>query len=217
MRAFDHTGRVFGRLTARRRVKNRGKRAFWLFSCSCGASKEIHIASVVGGRVQSCGCLHIERCKLGKNPTKHGDAKVGDVKRLHSIWRGMLKRCNPKNNPHAIKRYAARGIGVAKEWQDYITFRAWALSNGYKDNLSLDRIDNNAGYSPQNCRWADRKTQARNRATSRFFQIGKEKLTLAEWCERMSISPSAVQSRLTRGWSVERAISVPVKVVAKTW
>jgi len=139
------------------------------------------------------------------------------VTRLHSIWRGMLKRCKPTSNAYATRRYAQRGIAVCDEWGSYVAFKEWSLSNGYADNLTIDRIDNDLGYSPENCRWADRKSQARNRRTSRLITAGNRTQTVAAWCEETAITASAIQSRLARGWTEERAVTVPMKVVAKTW
>lgn len=217
MKARDHSGRIFGRLTALSLVGPRNTETIWRFRCLCGTEKEISIASVLRGSVQSCGCLHMERCALGLNPRRHGDACVGKVTRLHSIWRGMLKRCNPANNSFAIQRYAARGLRMAPEWKDYTVFRSWAMANGYADNLSIDRIDNDKGYSPGNCRWADRKTQSRNRSTSRHLTVGAETKTLAGWAEQYGLRSSVISLRLSRGWTPERAITTPVKVIAKSW
>ena len=215
MEPRDHTGRRFGRLRAVQLAARKPVR--WLFKCDCGNVKIVRMSSVLGGRNRSCGCLHAERCATGLNRLRHGDARVGKVTRLHSLWRGMLKRCNPSNNKFAIERYAARGIGVSEEWRDCVVFKAWAMANGYADNLSLDRIDNECGYSAENCRWADRTTQARNRRSSRFITLAGETKTLSEWCELYGLSSSVVVTRLARGWDAKRAITTPVKKIRKSW
>ena len=212
---IDISGERYGRLVALP-FDHGIPTASWMFLCDCGSTKLIKKSSVKSGAVRSCGCLHIERCKSGLNPVKHGDARVGAVKRLHAIWRGMLKRCNPSNNPYATRDYALRGITVCSEWQEYIPFKEWALSNGYDDNLSIDRIDNSRGYSPDNCRWATKTEQARNRRTSRFIEIFGERRTVAEWCDIFDISRSVFYNRASRGWDLERALKTPAKVVQRS-
>lgn len=137
---------------------------------------------------------------------KHGDAKVGQVTRLHSIWRGIKKRCNPSSKPYSNARYAGRGIELCDEWKDYGVFKEWALSNGYSDELSIERLDNDGNYSPDNCIWADKKTQARNRRTTRRIEIRGETKPLAEWLEITGITRSAYSMRLYRGQTPQKAL-----------
>lgn len=150
---IDLTGKRFGRLTV---IEYLGK-GRWLCACECGNRKAVSGPHLRSGATKSCGCLHSDQLK--RSLTKHGGSKT----RLYRIWLGMRKRCS-NENCRAYERYGARGIKVCEEWSEsFEAFRAWSLANGYADDLSIDRIDNDCGYSPDNCRWATAMTQTHNR------------------------------------------------------
>ena len=120
----------------------------------------------------------------------------------------MLKRAGTGYQSKYIK-YRERGISVCEEWHGYVAFKAWAMANGYADDLTIDRIDNDGNYEPSNCRWTTKKEQARNRRTSRVLTVSGRAQTMAAWAEETGISSSTISTRLHRGWSPERAVSAP--------
>lgn len=143
-----------------------------------------------------------------KNEDKrYNDYKHGCVNtRLYKIWSNMKTRCTNKNNPDYI-RYGARGIDICKEWFDFIYFKEWAVANGYSDELTLDRIDNNRGYYPENCRWANKQIQSNNTSRNRHITYKGSTRTVAQWARLLCISYSTLYTRLYKlNWSVERAL-----------
>lgn len=136
---------------------------------------------------------------------KHGEHGT----RLYGIWKNMKYRCSNPNSP-AYKDYGARGIFVCAEWQQYEPFRAWAIANGYRENLTIDRIENDKGYSPDNCRWATMKTQSNNTRMNRIIEFDGAEHTLTEWAEITGVCVATLWDRLKNGWSIERALTEPV-------
>lgn len=131
-----------------------------------------------------------------------------EEKRLREIWRSMRKRCENracKDYPH----YGGRGIRVCREWQDFYAFRDWALANGYRNDLTLDRVCNSKGYAPWNCRWISRKAQSYNRGTNTRLKVGRRMCTIEEWADEKGLLPSTIIRRLERGWSPEEAVMTP--------
>ena len=137
----------------------------------------------------------------------HGDSH----NRLYKIYRGMLSRCNNKNH-QAFDRYGGNGIKVCDEWEsNYLTFKNWALSHGYSHNLTIDRIDNTKGYSPDNCRWITKFEQESNKTTNINILINNEIHTMTEWCRQYGIRRDTAWKRIKSGWDPAIAVSTPAR------
>ena len=225
-RRTDLTGMRFGRLEVIKfdhylyRKKPNGyeyRVKTWLCKCDCGTFKVVGHSELTSGNTKSCGCYMREHqhafIKQYTKPLKHPR-----IHRLHEIWIGMKERCNnPQNN--AYEYYGKRGIKVCDEWNNiqtgYDTFFEWAISNGYSDKLSIDRIDVNGNYEPKNCRWADNYTQSLNKRNTLYLTYKGEKKPLMEWAKEYKIPYSRLKFRIQNGWDVEKALITP-KIDVKT-
>jgi len=147
-------GKKFGRLT----VTHHFDKYYWSCLCSCGNTGNVLDSNLRTGKTKSCGCLNKEL--VIKRSYKHGDNRRGKTKRLYNIWAGMNRRCYGKTHKTS-HRYRDRGIEVCDEWKDYPTFKSWAILNGYQNNLTIDRVDNDGNYEPNNCQWLTRSENAK--------------------------------------------------------
>lgn len=185
----------------------------WICRCDCGNIISVVPQLVRKGMTKSCGCLKRENTIRynKKKKVKHGGRKD----RLYHIWRGMKQRCYSETCKN-YDQWGGRGISVCDEWkEDYGAFKDWALANGYSDDLSIDRIDVNGNYCPDNCRWATYEEQARNRRSNVFLEYDGKSMTIAEWAELYGISYNTLYRRIFYdGWAVERALTQPVKGTA---
>lgn len=173
----------------------------WKCQCSCENHTILDVdeQNLKRGLSLSCGCLIAEMAS--KNNTIHGETHT----RLHNIWCSMRERCvNP--NCKAYKDYGGRGITICKEWEEYIPFRDWALSHGYKENLSIDRIDVNGNYEPSNCRWATAKEQCNNKRNTIRIPYKNEKYTASDLSQMFNIKPNEIRRLYKKGLSMEEIL-----------
>lgn len=201
----DRTGKIYGRVRIVGFSHKEKGRQIWNGICTCGKKRGFDINALENGMTRSCGCLSMERKKSGLNQMVHGDARVGHVSRLHNIWRGILKRCSAKNSP-AYLNYGGRGISICDAWRDYRNFKKWSAANGYDDSKSIDRINNDGDYEAGNCRWVDKKTQARNRRSSRLIEIDGIVRCLQEWSDMAGVCCGTISHRIKRGWTNRDAV-----------
>ena len=178
------------------------RRRKWICKCDCGNTCEVLSSPLKSGRTKSCGCLIHE----SSNSTHNLSGT-----RLYRIWQAMKNRCFNSKCPY-YKHYGGRGIAVCEEWKNnFEMFYEWAMANGYKEDLTIDRINNDGGYEPNNCRWATRKQQQLNRRNIKFLSFNGKTLTQKEWGLELGGGVSLVENRLLSGWSLEEALSTPVR------
>lgn len=188
------TDKAYGKYSGRR----------LLVKCDCGNIKSVNRRAVIRGRVQSCGCL--------KPQKKHGLSS----KKIYSSYRSMLQRCYDQSH-WLYHRYGGRGITVCDEWLKNIeVFYNWAMENGYRKGLTIDRINNDLGYSPDNCHFVTLRQNLNNTSKTIFVYIKDKKLTLQAACKKYNIDPSVVYQRIYKlKWDHEKAVKTPVRPMKK--
>lgn len=201
---IDLTDKRFGRLVVVRPYDKVKGLIRWECVCDCCKKTIVYGSCLRNGSTRSCGCLLTD---FNKSMKKHGS----EPKRLYKIWTGMRSRCNDRNNKD-YNRYGGRGITVCQEWQDFIPFREWALDNGYKENLSLDRIDNTKPYEPNNCRWATAKMQANNRTNNHKVSYRGETKNVSEWADQFGLDLYRLHAAIRRGRTIEEVLMKEGKV-----
>lgn len=201
-RIYKHhyKGEQIGDLTLIERMPGGQK---WKCVCKCG---EIVITQASNGAKSCRKCAY---ARIGKERMIHGESPDLDksATRLYRIWTDLRNRCNNPNNK-SYKYYGGRGISVCSEWDDYITFKLWALRNGYNDSLTIDRIDNNGDYSPLNCRWVTRYEQMRNTRSNVLITIDNKTKTIMEWCRELGIAKGNMYVKCKK-------LKIPVEFVIK--
>lgn len=200
-------GTIFGRLTIlslhhiKKYTSPSGKNKnieYYLCKCECGNIIITSKDRLKSGRTRSCGCLFKE------THTKHNIRHT----RIYKIWCLMKGRCYSKSSS-SYYNYGARGITICKEWKENpVAFYNWAMSNGYKEGLSIDRIDNNGNYEPNNCRWATKQEQNKNQRRTRFITYRGERKCLTDWAKEVGIDKHTLRYRLNSGWSIEKSLGL---------
>ena len=207
---IDLSGKKFGRLKVINIAYKKNYNYYWNCICDCGKQKIVMGSHLRSGRIKSCGCLSIEALK--KRATTHGLTKT----RIYKIWRGMIDRCYFSSHKF-YKNYGGRGICMCDEWHyDFQSFYDWAYANGYEENAprgkcTIDRIDNNGNYCPENCRFISNKEQLNNTTVVKKFLYNNKIMTLNELSKISGLSKMCIYKRLARGWTLEKALKEKIK------
>lgn len=199
----DLTGKRFERLYVIGVADDGKRKTSYIVQCDCGTIKKARADGLLSGAIKSCGCLHREILRKNAENApmrvkcRETGHKVGGT-RLYDIWQGMKSRCYNRNDPKYY-RYGGRGISICDEWKtDFVAFYDWSISNGYTDNFTIDRINNDGNYEPSNCRWTTNKEQCNNRSTNINITIGNATKTLTEWCKIFDVDYKKVHARYAR-------------------
>lgn len=198
------SGQRFGYWTVLERrdnIRSNGKcRGAWLCRCDCGNEVVIDQCNLLSGKSKSCGCFRRE-----EQSARQGTHRDSGTK-MYNVWCAIKRRCY---NTHTKEypRYGGRGISMCDEWRNsYESFKEWAVNNGYDDSLTIDRIDNDKDYTPDNCRFVTMREQCNNRSSNRVYTYNGETHNVTEWSEIVGIPANKIFCRLYNGWSFERAI-----------
>ena len=190
----DLTGQKFGRWTVLHVIdedRTGSKPVRYLCRCECGVERPVQYSNLIYGTSQSCGCL--ERETKRERTLKHGMTHSP----LMDSWEHMKQRClNPKNSKYSF--YGGRGIKVCEEWMEFVPFMEWALANGYKNGLTIDRIDPNGNYEPSNCRWVDMEAQRRNTRRSLFIEYDGRVMNQVDWAKEFGCRQERVPFEILR-------------------
>lgn len=198
----------FGKLTVVRYLhSDKHKRRTYECVCQCGRSTVTTGIALRSGKTKSCGCLLKEYYANGASAT-HKKSKT----RLYRVWASMKDRCGNPRTP-GYRNYGERGITVCNSWiESFENFYAWAMSNGYKDGLTLDREDNNGNYNPNNCRWVTHQVQCNNTRRTRRITAKGETMSIAQWARRFGIHPTTINSYVnSHSISYEEYMSMRMK------
>jgi hypothetical protein len=195
------------------RIGNGTKPYYGIYRCACGIEKQIYDYSVRYGTSTSCGCRRSEWTQQHNRGNQHGRKHGMYATRVHRIWRGMMNRCYDARTL-GYELWGGRGITVCERWRGKHGFENFLADMGEPPSTkhSIDRIDNDGNYEPGNCRWATAKEQLRNRRTNWNVTFGGKTQCISAWVEELGIPRPTLTNRLKRGWSVERAMTEPVRL-----
>lgn len=198
MRKKDYKGQRFGRLIVVREAPKRGRQSCWYCQCDCGMIVVVRSNNLKSGNSTSCGCFRDEI--LPHNKT-HGMTRTP----LYAVWRQMIQRCiNPKAK--GFNRYGARGITVCQRWRNFQNF--YEDMGDRFNGATIERINTNGNYEPENCRWATMIDQARNKTSNRLITLWGKTQSLAAWTDELDMNYQLVHRRLRNGWSEQDALTI---------
>ena len=196
----DLTGNIYGSLTVMKFSYRENHKSFYECQCNCGNTVVVRSDCLTTGNTKSCGCLN-NKSKKDNPVTKE---------KLYHIWYGMKERCYNSNNLR-FDDYGGRGITISKCWDSYKSFKNWALENGYKEGLSIDRIDVDGNYEPSNCRWVQMSVQQRNKRNNKYYTYNGKSQLLKDWAKDYGIKEMTLYARInTLHWDFEKAITTPL-------
>ena len=179
----------------------------WVCQCDCDNKTIQNILEDSLLKGKSCQCKECANKIIGEKNKKHNGSRT----RLYQIWRDMKKRCYNSNDKE-FHNYGGRGISICEQWRNsYAYFMEWALKNGYTDDLTIERIDVNQNYCPENCIWASQKVQQNNKRTNHLLTYNNETHTIAEWSDITGLNFAVIYARIKYGWSVEQTLTTPIK------
>lgn len=199
-RDYDLTGKKFNCFTVLRLSENKSKSNEYLWECKCDCGEIRYLTTQKVKKQESCGC-------------KRKTANNMSGTKLYNIWNSMKQRCyNP--NDSVYKWYGGKGVSICKEWKDsFVEFQKWSYANGYKEGLSIERVNSNGNYEPSNCEWITRSENSTrsNIEMSRMYKFNDEEMSLKDWSEKLGIKYKTLHKRLTDGWSIEKAFMTKVR------
>ena len=203
IKRVDLVGQKFGRLTVIKSIGSKNQQHIWLCKCECGKETISNTNRLKSGWKRSCGCIQKEQlAKRNKENAKHGLNNHP----LHGVWHNMKDRCY-RELCSEYQRYGGRGITVCDEWlHDFQSFYDWAITHGYTKGLTIDRIDNDGNYEPNNCRWATQKEQQNNRSTNHHLTYNGKTMTISEWADELSVPAYMIRNRVKKGMPIEKIL-----------
>jgi hypothetical protein len=209
MKYKNLTGMVFGLLSVISKGENIGKNTAWKCKCECGKIKNVLTYNLLSGKSKSCGCVRGNKLRIFSKT--HGESKT----RLYGIYKGMKQRCNNIKGL-SYKYYGGKGIVICSDWlNSFLRFKEWSINNGYSPNKSIDRIDPNGNYEPENCRWVEFEKQQNNKLNSFFLTIGGETKTIAEWAKYNKINKQTLYSKFYRLFKDLNLIDKELELIIK--
>ncbi|WP_179022022.1 hypothetical protein [Winogradskyella forsetii] len=203
----DLTGQTFSRLKVLSyEGRNKQYDSLWKCECDCGTIKTIRGGVLKNGHTQSCGCLQKERTSVAK--TTHG--LINDNYKLYKVWIGIKQRCNNPNSK-SYTDYGGRGIKICNEWENsFEVFHKWAIEEGYKIGLTIERVLVDGNYEPSNCKWIHKKWQSKNRTSSVLITHEGETKSASEWSELTRIPSKVITQRIRRGWNSKKTLTTKI-------